>query len=63
MILFFLINKILACDFTFTPNENNNWLYYTIPQVEFTAFGIWTRYYAFYNDISTIEKIYNQYYE
>ena len=62
MILIFLINKILACEFNFTLNENNNRLSYKIPQEEFTAFGIWTRYYAFYKNISIIEKIYNPIY-
>ena len=52
MILIFLINKILACEFDFTLNQDSKDLSYKIQQKEFTAFGIWTRYYAFYQDIS-----------
>ena len=52
MILIFLINIVFACEFNFTLNQDNEELEYNIQQAEFTAFGIWTRYYAFYQNIS-----------
>ena len=45
MILIFLINIVFACEFDFTLNQDNEELDYNIQH-------IWTRYYAFYQNIS-----------
>ena len=57
MFLLFFI-QLLSCEFDFVYGEESEYseeLTYEIPQADFSALGIWTRYYAFFWDIS-IEK-------
>ncbi|KAM3133773.1 hypothetical protein pb186bvf_014182 [Paramecium bursaria] len=58
MILLFLINHLLACESLF--NQDMKQLSFDVSQADFTALGIWTKYYAFYLDIS-IQKAKYQY--
>ena len=58
MIKILLIVQLLACEFNFIYNQDTKEVKYDIPQAEFTAFGIWTRYYAFYLDISIQKQQY-----
>ncbi|KAM3132192.1 hypothetical protein pb186bvf_015652 [Paramecium bursaria] len=61
MLLIILIEQLLACQFEFTPQESTNETKFDILRANFYAFGIWTRYYTFYQDLSNhISIVQNQ---
>ena len=61
MILIFFIYSLFACEFNLNiPYDDHTYEYlYEIPEAEFTALGIWTRYFAFNNvDFDEVKEKY-----